>query len=429
MAKCLINGTNNNGNTGRAIEVMNFFVGKGLSPTQACAIAGNCYVESGKAYDPKSLNKNDCNASKTKCGPSYGLFQWHDVCTRKNPDGSWDDSSCTGRFKNLKTYCANNRLDYTTMKGQLEFLWHENAGGFKEYFQTNNKLSIEAYTKWWEQHWEVCGTCDHNARVSEAKRLAGLYNQMNKTECNVDTSGSSSGNSGFGCNDDTTLDSSVSAVEESSTSTTSSDAGGGNTNGGNSDTNTIDRRPIFIGDYVGYNICKKSKMSGHFRNFSKEGVKFGLQGILKTVANILSNKKNKPKCIVFYLGDGVDFSFAKSIEGLRDRVNEWLYEVSGKTVYTNVYFFSSVHPSKDMVDGTTPNTTNTYQYAFNEKVKEWASESINNYANFVRLAEPQRLILNSGNTYRSLSNGKYVFNDNAFNMLGGSIYEYMKTKL
>lgn len=342
MAKCLINGTNNNGNTGRAIEVMNFFVGKGLSPTQACAIAGNCYVESGKAYDPKSLNKNDCNTSKTECGPSYGLFQWHDVCTRKNSDGSWDESSCSGRFKNLKSFCASRKLDYTTMKGQLEFLWHENAGGFKEYFQSNNKLTIEAYTKWWEKNWEACGTCDHNARVSEAKRLAGIYNQMNKTECTVETGGGySSSQSGFTCNPPSENTSDINIEEEASSQTTSANSSGNNSSASNTTNNTVNTKTLFVGDSYAYRIYHNTL---YLKNSATllYGNGASMTQIASKLKEYLSNPKNRPKCVVVYCSDDTKFkTMANSVlyrSDARDKVKSYCRKILSACAGYKVYF-------------------------------------------------------------------------------------------
>lgn len=426
MGKCLINGTNNNSKEGRAIQVMNFFVNKGLSPTQACAIAGNCYVESGKAYDPKSLNKNDCNASKTKCGPSYGLFQWHDVCTRKNSDGTWDESSCSGRFVNLKNYCKSNGLDYKTIGGQLAFLWHENAGNFQQYFSSNTNLSIDAYTQWWEKHWEVCGSCDHSSRLSEANRLAGLYKQQNKGECTVELTGGSGSGTGteggeFTCSESDNLDSSINLGEDSSGGTATG-AEGEQTS--TSNTNTVNKKLIFIGDFVGHSVWQNSTLKQNTRSFCKTEGKFNRPSVVATVKKVLSDKNNKPKSIIFYLGNGFDLSWAKSESQLRGGLTEWLYQISGAAGYTEIVFVSNVHPSKDVVRGTTNGSKGSYLYIMNQVMKEFSSQSFNNHAHYVELGYCQNTILDKPG-YKKKSGNNYVFTNEALKLIGSEIWRVM----
>lgn len=301
MAKCLINGTNDNSKNGRAIQILNFLVDKGLTPKQACAICGNAYVETNRDYDPKSINTNDCNKTKTECGPSYGLFQWHDVCTKKKPDGSWDESSCSGRFTKLKNYCNSNSLDYRTIKGQLSFLWHENSANFTTAFKAKTNESMSSLVSWWEQNWEVCGGCNHNDRLAEANRLADLYNQMNKTECNVDTSDVSSATSGnFSCDEsveyDTTVDLSVDTPTESST----------NSDGSVSATPTVNVKPLFVGDSFAVSILKEMP---YLRNMAQPLMSNGwrMDTIAQKVMQYMSNPNNQPKGVVLCCGYDTKF--------------------------------------------------------------------------------------------------------------------------
>lgn len=68
-----------------------------FSVAAACGILANIKCESG--FRPEAYNPN---------GGSYGICQW-----------------LGGRYTNLKNYCADNDLDYTTLKGQCLFLSYE----------------------------------------------------------------------------------------------------------------------------------------------------------------------------------------------------------------------------------------------------------------------------------------------------------------
>lgn len=404
MGKCLINGTNDNSKDGRAAQILNFFVDKGLTPKQACAICGNCYVESNKSYDPKAYNPNDNG------GPSYGLFQWHD-----KPAG-------VGRMTNLKKYCTSHGLDYTTIGAQLKFLWDENAGNFKQYFSSNTNLSIDAYTQWWEKHWEVCGTCHHSERLAEANRLAGLYNQMNKGECTVELTGGSGYGGGFTCSETDSLDTSISLGEETS-SGTATGASGEQTN--NTNSNTVSKKMIFIGDYVGSNIWANSSLKGNTRSYSKTGGKLNRSTVKLWVKQILSNKKNQPPYLIFYFDGSFDLSWAKSQEALHDGINTWLWELDIAAGHTKFFLVPGLHPTKDVISGNSNGAKGTFQYTFNQTLKEWAASSTNNGI-YVDLSSTQNTILNNGG-YRRKSGNSYVFTNKALQYIGDCIWAFCST--
>ena len=403
MGKCLINGTNNNSNDGRAIQILNFLVNNGLTPKQACAICGNCYVESNKKYDPKAYNPNDNG------GPSYGLFQWH-------------DNGGSGRFTNLKNYCNSNNLDYTTIGGQLSFLWSENAGNFKSYFSSNTDLSIDAYTKWWEKHWEVCGTCHHSERLAEANRLAGLYNQLNKGECTVELTGGSGsgGDDGFSCETSGVLDSSINLGTEITPATAAGPGGESS-----STTNTLSRKPVFIGDYVGHNIFTNSSLKYNAHSFSRTEGKFGRTGIEKTVKSVISNRKYIPQYLIFYFGSGFDLSWAKSINSLRDGMNEWLWKLDLAAGNTKFFLVSVVNPSTDIVSVDPNGGKGTFMYNLNQIMKEWANDTTNN-GKYVELSDAQARILANGG-YRKKSGNDYVFTNKSLQLIGDAIWAYCST--
>lgn len=69
----------------------------GLNVAAACGILANIEAESN--FRTGCIGDN---------GTSYGLCQWHN-----------------SRFQDLKSYCLLRGLDYTTVEGQLQFMFHE----------------------------------------------------------------------------------------------------------------------------------------------------------------------------------------------------------------------------------------------------------------------------------------------------------------
>lgn len=79
----------------------------GFNTAAACGILASIAKES--SFDPNLSGDS---------GSSYGICQWHD----------W--GSGVGRFTNLKSFCAKNGYDYTTLEGQLYFLQYELNSGY-----------------------------------------------------------------------------------------------------------------------------------------------------------------------------------------------------------------------------------------------------------------------------------------------------------
>ena len=80
----------------------------GLNTAAACGILANIDGESN--FDPTATGDGNT---------SYGICQWHD----------WGTD--TGRFTNLKSFCAANRYDYRDLTAQLYYLQYElNQYGF-----------------------------------------------------------------------------------------------------------------------------------------------------------------------------------------------------------------------------------------------------------------------------------------------------------
>lgn len=70
----------------------------GFPASSACGIISNIAHETGWKFNPKAGSSSYC----------YGLIQW-----------------MGGRLSNLKRYCRENGKDYTTIQGQLDFMYYE----------------------------------------------------------------------------------------------------------------------------------------------------------------------------------------------------------------------------------------------------------------------------------------------------------------
>ena len=180
MAECLLNGGGKN--NGVKIDIINFFISKGLSPNQALGICANVFGES--SYIPTRVNPTS---------GAYGLFQWYD--TRK-----------TAFFN----YCNKNGVSKENVKAQLDFCWHENYRNFTNYYLSNKDMKAHQSLIWWRDNWEVCDThpndgkddCATTNREQELNKLVEMYKSNVKTEdCSVDIGSGSSYSGGNNCDD------------------------------------------------------------------------------------------------------------------------------------------------------------------------------------------------------------------------------------
>ena len=96
------------GEIGKAKEMVNFLMNKGLSKQAASGVIGNLMVESGLKTTPFGDK-----------GTSFGLAQWRDPIPGQ------------GRWTNLKNFTTNRGLDINSVNGQMEYLWHELNTSYK----------------------------------------------------------------------------------------------------------------------------------------------------------------------------------------------------------------------------------------------------------------------------------------------------------
>lgn len=175
---CKIN-ANLSGTDGIVLKIFNFFVEKGLTPMQACAICGNVKQESSYIVN----NKNPDTGA-------YGLFQY---IKRWHPD-----------------FEEKNDIDY-----QLNYTWNKynkgNVNGdanpgsdtYKKWKDTNlkeyysqNKGTLDEYVELWTCAFERCSVKEYkfDVRKGEARRVAELYNKYTSGECaKIDVSSTDNG--------------------------------------------------------------------------------------------------------------------------------------------------------------------------------------------------------------------------------------------
>lgn len=124
--------------TSNAAQIWNFLANKGLSATAISGILGNLQQES--SFDPNATNPSS---------GAYGIAQW-----------------LGSRYSNLQSYCQQNGYSWSTLQGQVNFLWYEMSGGDSQWFSALqgiggmgafNSLSVSQATQFFEEYYEVAG--------------------------------------------------------------------------------------------------------------------------------------------------------------------------------------------------------------------------------------------------------------------------------
>ena len=173
---------NLSGNDGKAMRIAKFFVEKGLTPTQACAICGNVYKESG--YNETAVNK--------KSG-AFGLFQYLPKYSKdlqsspKKNDFDYQLDYTWGRYNAHKRYGDSNKGSAMYKK------WSKTELG--EYLK-QDKGTLDDYVELWMCAFERCGVSEAGLekRKKEARRVVDVYNKQISGDCaKAISSGSSDG--------------------------------------------------------------------------------------------------------------------------------------------------------------------------------------------------------------------------------------------
>jgi Phage tail lysozyme len=129
-------------------RIVNFFVGKGLSPEQAAGIAGNLAHESGS--NPGQHERG---------GHGYGLAQWGG-----------------NRLRNLSHYAAESGTSVADLGTQLNFMWKEmNSSESGSLAAIQRTASASQASSVFEQTYERAGIKAYRSRNTHAQRILAQY--------------------------------------------------------------------------------------------------------------------------------------------------------------------------------------------------------------------------------------------------------------
>lgn len=403
MAKCLINNTGNKGANGVMIQILNFFVSHGYTPTQACAIAGNVQAES--SYIPNNVNEIGCK----------GLFQW-----------------CFSREKKLVDRYGKN--GWQNVNSQLEYVWDElKKGGEKEtvgtYFTENKDKTLSEYTYHWLRYFETPSTNENElrnnflpTRLKEAKKAAAIYEQLNKGECVVDTSGGgSSSNQNFSCNagDGETLASDISIVEDSTVQTTTSQPNGDSSTAGNAKNNTVDTRTLYILDEETKAALLKGGLRGPYYTVKQNDT---LDSFEKDLKRLFSDKLRKPKHVVIFINGKLNLG--KNKKTAAEDFKYFVNRIELLTGYSSVWWFGAVSPEFNIINaGDSPGSKVKYSngYIINQAVLQKGDNSHFHKMVYAMRTEQNKILDNANHYRKHIGSGKYVFTDNGLAFIGKSI--------
>jgi len=135
-------------------QVISFFVGKGLTPEQSAAIAGNLFQESN--LNPSAINK--------KSG-AFGLAQWYKT-----------------RFDGLKQYMLNKNMELSNPIGQLEYIWEELQTTEKRAFNLfKDETTLKGMVRTFARKYERMGIFEANMqkRIGYARQFLNQYDRSN----------------------------------------------------------------------------------------------------------------------------------------------------------------------------------------------------------------------------------------------------------
>lgn len=134
-----------------AMQIMDYFIEKGLTKEQAAGIVGNLHRESG--LDPGIEEKGN--------GIGYGLAQWS-----------------FGRRDNLEAYAREQGKPVSDLKLQLDFLWKElntTESATLQAFKANPNMSASEAANVFEQKFERAGVVALGERQGAANQYLAMY--------------------------------------------------------------------------------------------------------------------------------------------------------------------------------------------------------------------------------------------------------------
>ncbi|HLL25358.1 MAG TPA: phage tail tip lysozyme [Kofleriaceae bacterium] len=140
--------------TNNARTAFNYFVSKGLTPTQSAGVVGNLMQES--MVRPTSVQYGG--------GPGRGIAQW-------SVGGRWNAGA-----NSLVAFANARGADRWALRTQLDFIWHELTvvGGYG-YSDLEAATTLTAAVRAFQNKYEICGACEEGSRIRYAQEALAAY--------------------------------------------------------------------------------------------------------------------------------------------------------------------------------------------------------------------------------------------------------------
>lgn len=127
-----------------------FFVGKGLTATQAAAVVGNLDQESGMNPAIKQAGG----------GPGRGIAQW----------------SVGARWTQENAFAKQQGADPLALQTQLDFVWHELTTNARfGLAELQAATTLTAAVQAFEKKFEICGKCNEASRIQFAQAALDAF--------------------------------------------------------------------------------------------------------------------------------------------------------------------------------------------------------------------------------------------------------------
>lgn len=140
-------------------KTWNFLIDKGLSSAQVAGLMANIQAES--SFNPGAFNSSGGGQG------AYGICQWR-----------------AGRQTALRIYCQSNGFSYTTLEGQLNYLWYElntSESRALSHLKAANTVAQASYVV--GKYYERFG--DHPAEYTKRQRYANSFYSTNGASAGV----------------------------------------------------------------------------------------------------------------------------------------------------------------------------------------------------------------------------------------------------
>jgi hypothetical protein len=131
-----------------------YFRAKGLTRVQSAGIVGNLMQESNVI--PTAVQYGG--------GPGRGIAQW-------SVGGRWNSSY----HDNVAWYASAHGLSRWSLTTQLDFIWYELEHFGYGFASLKDATTVTGAVKAFQDHYEICGTCDSSNRIHDAEYVLAHY--------------------------------------------------------------------------------------------------------------------------------------------------------------------------------------------------------------------------------------------------------------